>query len=121
MIDKFFELFDKHRKLTDQEREYLEDNVKIKFYKKNEMIFTEGRISSTIYFILDGCVRLFYNVDGREKTAYFYTEGKFVSAGESYTYGIPSKENFQALEDTFLILIFLNVLKSLIQIIYYFL
>jgi len=103
MINQFFELFDKQKKLTLSEREYIKDNAKIKFYKKNEMIFNEGAISNTIYFVLGGCVRLFYNVNKKEKTAYFYTEGKLVSAGESFANNVPSRENFQALENTFLI------------------
>ena len=42
---------------------------------------------------------LFYNVDGKDRTAFFYTEGQFICAGESFTYGIQAKENYQAIED----------------------
>ncbi len=45
-------------------------------------------------------MRLFYNVEGNDKTAFFYTEGQFICAGESYTFGIPAIENYQAVEQT---------------------
>jgi CRP-like cAMP-binding protein len=45
-------------------------------------------------------VRLFYNNEGNEKTAFFYTEGQFICAGESFTFNIPAIENYEAIEDT---------------------
>jgi CRP-like cAMP-binding protein len=39
-------------------------------------------------------------VDGNDKTAFFYTEGQFICAGESYTFNIPAIENYQAVEHT---------------------
>ncbi len=78
----------------------LKNSIEKKTYKKQEIIFTQGKISDKIYFISQGCVRLFYNVDGINKTAFFYTEGQFICAGESYTYNIPAVENYQAVEQT---------------------
>jgi CRP-like cAMP-binding protein len=69
-------------------------------FNKNEVIFTEGKVSNEIYFVSKGWVRLFYNVAGTEKTAFFYTQGQFICAGESYTFGIPAVENYQAVEQT---------------------
>jgi len=85
--------------LNDKEISSLLNILRKKSYKKNEIIFTEGKISNEIYFVTKGCVRLYYNVDGKDRTAFFYTEGQFICAGESFTYGVPAKENFQAIED----------------------
>ena len=78
----------------------LEDAIEKRVFKKNDIIFTEGNIADEIYFVTRGCVRLFYNADGNDKTAFFYTEGQFICAGESYTYNTPATENFQAVEQT---------------------
>lgn len=86
--------------MSDEEMQFLIDSVEKRYFEKNEIIFSEGRISDEIYFVTKGCVRLFYNVDGIDKTAFFYTEGKFICAGESYTFNIPAVENYQALEQT---------------------
>jgi len=102
MFDKFLKLIRFYTELKPEDIDFFKSHIPINSFKKNELIFREGKISKTIYFILKGCVRLFYNVDGNEKTAFFYTEGKFVCAGESYTFNIPAKENYQAIEDTVL-------------------
>ncbi len=86
--------------LEEYELSLLENVVEIRTYGKNEIIFTEGKVSEELYFVTQGCVRLFYNVDGNDKTAFFYTEGQFICAGESYTYHIPAIENYQAIEQT---------------------
>ena len=44
--------------------------------------------------------RPFYNVNGIDKTAFFYTERQFIYAGESYSFNIPALENYQAVEQT---------------------
>ena len=86
--------------LNTNEIALLENSIEKKIYKKQENIFTQGKISDRIYFITKGCVRLFYNVDGNDKTAFFYTEGQFICAGESFTFNVPAVENYQAVEQT---------------------
>ncbi len=102
MFDKFLKLIKFYTNLKPDDIDFFKNHIPIKSFKKNELVFKEGKISKTIYFVLKGCVRLFFNVDGNEKTAFFYTEGKFVCAGESYTFNVPAKENYQAIEDTVL-------------------
>ncbi len=99
-MDKLIENIKAYIPLNDNEIQLLQEAVVKKNYQKNEIIFTEGKISDEIYFVTKGCVRLFYNVDGNDKTAFFYTEGQFICAGESYTFNIPAIENYQAIEQT---------------------
>lgn len=100
MIEKFVKFISKYSPINQEETEYIEKNIPLKRFSKNEVFFREGSISKAIYFILEGCVRLFYNADGKDKTAYFYTEGKFLCANESFINKTPARENFQALENT---------------------
>jgi CRP-like cAMP-binding protein len=86
--------------LNSNEIGHLEESIEKKTYNKHDIIFTEGKIADKIYFVEKGCVRLFYNVNGNDKTAFFYTEGQFICAGESYTFNIPAVENYQAVEQT---------------------
>ncbi|MFT6320821.1 MAG: CRP-like cAMP-binding protein [Granulosicoccus sp.] len=103
MNDEFFNLINQYTSLTKEEVELVLNKIVKKTYPKHEVIFREGHISTTIYFVLKGHVRLFYNVDGVEKTAFFYSKGKFICAGESFTYNVPAVENYQAIEDTVLL------------------
>ncbi|PKQ61919.1 cyclic nucleotide-binding protein [Labilibaculum manganireducens] len=89
-----------YAKLSEYEKENMLLFVKKRHFEKNEIIFTEGKIANEIYFVTKGCVRLFYNVDGKDRTAFFYTDGQFICAGESYTYNVPARENYQAIEKT---------------------
>jgi CRP-like cAMP-binding protein len=99
-MERLIENIKLYTSLSEQETRLLQNSVDKKIYHKNEVIFTEGKISDEIYFVTKGCVRLFYNVDGNDKTAFFYTEGQFICAGESYTFNIPAIENYQAVEHT---------------------
>ena len=99
-MDRLIENIKLYASLSEQEIQLLRNAVDKKVYNKNEIIFTEGNVSDEIYFVTKGCVRLFYNVDGTDKTAFFYTEGQFICAGESYTFNIPASENYQAVEQT---------------------
>lgn len=103
MIEQFFLAIKAYATLTEAEEASLRKRLVIKKYKKNEIIFSEGNVARTIYFVLEGCVRLFYNVKGVYKTAFFYTEGMFICAGESYNLEVPAIENYQAIEDSVLI------------------
>jgi CRP-like cAMP-binding protein len=99
-MDKLIDNIQLYASLSEQEIQLLRNAVDKKVYTKNELIFKEGNVSDEIYFVTKGCVRLFYNVDGTDKTAFFYTEGQFICAGESYTFNIPASENYQAVEQT---------------------
>jgi CRP-like cAMP-binding protein len=99
-MDRLIEYIKLYASLCEQEIQLLRNAVDKKVYTKSEIIFTEGNVSDEIYFVTKGCVRLFYNVDGTDKTAFFYTEGQFICAGESYTFNIPAIENYQAVEQT---------------------
>ncbi|MBB6461988.1 Crp/Fnr family transcriptional regulator [Flammeovirga kamogawensis] len=104
MLNKFVTHINKYAPITTEEAEYAFAHFPVKEYKKNEVFFKEGSVATNIYFVIEGCVRLFYNVDGNEKTAFFFTEGKFLCANESFIKNTIAKENFQALENTTIML-----------------
>lgn len=99
-MQKLLDSIEPYISLNSHETTILKNSIEKKAYKKHQNIFIEGNISDRIYFVTKGCVRLFYNVNGIDKTAFFYTEGQFICAGESYTFNIPAVENYQAIEQT---------------------
>lgn len=42
--------------------------------KKGTVLLKEGQKSNESFFVLKGCIRTFYMIDGEEKTTAFYTE-----------------------------------------------
>lgn len=105
MPQAFFDFITQHIQLSLKEKEYVSNLLPIKSFSKGAFLLQEQNISRQFFFIIKGCVRLFYIVDGVEKSAFFYTENDFVSSYESFTKQIPSKHNFQATEDTEVLII----------------
>lgn len=114
-MEKFLESISSYTYFHPEELQLLKDAIIEKHFEKNEMIFTNGKIADEIYFVTKGCVRLFYDVDGADKTAFFYTEGQFICAGESYTFDVPAIENYQAIEPTELCILSKPIINELLE------
>ncbi|TXJ26054.1 MAG: Crp/Fnr family transcriptional regulator [Chitinophagaceae bacterium] len=69
---------------------------------KNEFLLTEGKICRHLYFMEQGALRGFYNLDGKEITYWFAFEGDFVTSFHSFTTQQPAVENIQLLEGSVL-------------------
>ncbi len=114
-MQKLLESIQPYIKITKAEEQVLYNAVSKRTLDKNEILFSEGKVSDEIYFVTQGCIRLFYNANGNEKTAFFYTENQFICAGESYTFNIPARENYQAIEPTEVIIFKKNKTETLLQ------
>ena len=51
----------------------------------------EGSISTKIYLIESGCIRLWFNNDGKDVTLQFFMQGQVVSSFESFINNQPSR------------------------------
>jgi len=103
MFEQLIHLLNQFSSLSEKEVNYLrqvKNGIRFYSFKKNEIIVKEGEIFNSMYLVLNGCIRLYYNMDGYEKTAFFYTKGNFIRSVESYRHEIPIIENYQAIEDT---------------------
>lgn len=100
MIDKLIKYFRQYTSLQEDEVSLIKEIIPVRNISKNTRILEEGKISKEFYFILEGGVRLFYNYEGTEKTAFFYFENQFVSSYESFTKQVPAKHNLQTIEDS---------------------
>lgn len=65
--------------LTQDEKKLIKDLSLIREYKKGTVLVQEGKRSNDNYFILKGCLRCYYIIDGEEKTTEFYTELEVLS------------------------------------------
>ncbi|MGD1890356.1 MAG: Crp/Fnr family transcriptional regulator [Cyclobacteriaceae bacterium] len=115
MIDYLIKYFDNYVALEEEERGFIRGNISVREVLKDEILLSEGEVSTEFYFIIKGCIRLFYTVDVEEKTAFFYTENMFVSSYESFTKQTPSKHYLQAIEPTKVATISFDVAYRLID------
>jgi CRP-like cAMP-binding protein len=67
--------------------------------KKGEFILHEGEVCDRIYYIESGLIRIFRTQDSKEISTWFSKEGDFISTVNSFHFGVPSYESFEALED----------------------
>lgn len=72
---------------------------KIKSLKKNMIVLKKGQIARECFFILKGCMKKYYLIDGEERITGFYTEGQVITPS-SYTTKAPSKYYIATIENT---------------------
>ncbi len=67
---------------------------------KNQLLVKEGQICRNLYFVQNGALRGFYNLDGKEITHWFSFENDFVTSFHSFITQKAAVENIQAIETT---------------------
>lgn len=90
MDGKLLKYFQRIMPLSQEEMEAIVETMSIQQYKKGTVLLKEGQISTEVYFVLEGCVRQFYLVDGDEKTNNFFTEEQWVISMNSFSQNNPS-------------------------------
>ncbi|MEL6656400.1 MAG: Crp/Fnr family transcriptional regulator [Bacteroidota bacterium] len=84
-----------------EEEEVLRESIKVRNFPKGAFIAEEGDYpTAECYFVLQGCVRKFYLVDGEEKTTGFYTEGQPVNVTTPQQKNAPCQFYLECLEET---------------------
>lgn len=88
---------------------------KVKF-PKGSVIHSESKVCRTIYFIISGCIRIYYvNDNGQEISSDFFFDRHIFTAFSSFWKQSPSKENICALEDTDTLAVSYQDLHALLQ------
>lgn len=100
---KLIRYFSRILPLSAAEEQAIVDSMCVQTYKKGTVLLAEGQISTECYFVVDGCVRQYYVVDGEEKTNNFFTEEQWVVSFNSFTKKIPANHYFACCEDTVLV------------------
>ena len=65
---------------------------------KHELLITQGKVCRHLYFLEQGCLRGFYNLEGKEVTHWFGFENDFVTSFHSFITQEPAVENIQLIE-----------------------
>jgi len=74
MQDILFDFISKYISLTEDEKNALLSLDLFRSVKKGTILLKEGQKSQEEFFVLKGCIRKYYIVDGEEKTTAFFTE-----------------------------------------------
>lgn len=74
MQELLFNFISKYVSLAEEEKEAIIALDIFRSVKKGTILLNYGEKSDNGYFVLKGCIRTYYIIDGEEKTTAFYTE-----------------------------------------------
>lgn len=74
MQNLLFDFISKYVSLTEEEKNAIISLDIFHSVKKGTVLLKEGQKTKDSYFVLKGCIRTYYIIDGEEKTTAFYTE-----------------------------------------------
>ena len=101
MQDILFDFLSKYVPLTEEEKNIIISLDIFRSVKKGTTLLKEGEKSKESYFVLKGCIRTYYVIDGKEKTTAFYTEMEALTPPCVISKN-PSEYYVSCLEDTIL-------------------
>jgi len=80
---------------------------------KKSQLLRAGQVANEVYFVLTGCLRLYYVKEGVDISGYFFTENMFAGAYDSFISRKPSTHSIEVLEDATLLAISYDQLQKL--------
>jgi CRP-like cAMP-binding protein len=103
MQDILFDFISKYISLTEDEKNILLSLNLFHSVKKGTVLLREGQKTQESYFVLKGCIRVYYMIDGEEKTTAFYTEMEALTP-PCVINDAPSEYFISCVEDSILII-----------------
>ncbi|HBX52607.1 MAG: hypothetical protein A2W98_14545 [Bacteroidetes bacterium GWF2_33_38] len=79
------------------------------------ILLNEGEISSYIHFVKKGCLRQWFNKDGKDVTTQFFFEGQAVASIESFMDNEPSLFGIESLETSWIISVTKDTFEELMH------
>lgn len=99
MENEIAKLISRYLELTDEEASAFAECIPVKAFKKGDILLREGQVSRDSYFVIEGCVRKYYIIDGEERTTEFYIEDESIASIQSYKNKTTANHYFQCVED----------------------
>ncbi len=103
MDNKLLRYFSAIMSISKEEIEAIIETMTIRQYKKGTVLLREGQISTEAYFVLEGCVRQYFIVNGEERTGNFFTEEQWVININSLMQQAPSNSFLECCVDSSLV------------------
>ncbi|BAV10305.1 cAMP-binding domain of CRP or a regulatory subunit of cAMP-dependent protein kinases [Filimonas lacunae] len=101
-MDLLLNHVNKYYPISQEAQHALRDNFEEIVLPKNELLLQEGKVCRHMYFVQQGCLRSFYNLNGKEITHWFGFEDDFVTSFHSFITQKPAIESLQVMEGSVL-------------------
>lgn len=99
MHDILFDFILKYVSLTAEEKEAILSLDIFRSYNKGTTLLKQGEPSNDGFFVLKGCLRSYYMIDGEEKTTAFYAEMEGITPHSTIN-KVPSEYYIACVEDS---------------------
>jgi len=86
--------------LSAEEAQAMDELVPIRTFAKGTVLLEAGAVATASYYAIKGCVRLYYMVDGDERTTAFYTEGQSIASLHSFVNQVPANHYLACVEES---------------------
>jgi len=94
------EFFEQYGKLPQRTLNELTSKSKFTNVKKGKLLLLQGQVCNKIYFVVKGCIRLYYIADDVEITVWFSFEKNSAIELSSFLSGAPSEYFLEAIEES---------------------
>lgn len=91
-------VFKQFTDFTDAELSIIMPYFTYKKLKRKSVVLDIDEVSNEVFYIMNGCMRLFCVKDGLELSTYFFTENMFAGSYDSFIARRPSKVAIETLE-----------------------
>ncbi|AYQ30715.1 Crp/Fnr family transcriptional regulator [Runella sp. SP2] len=115
MFDALHQLIAQFVTFTDREKAILENAFVFKQVPRKFALVRQGQVANELYFINKGMLRLFYENEGDEITAFIFRENLFASSYDSFLRQTPSIQSLEALEEADLLVITQSKMNELYE------
>ncbi|HEY5959909.1 MAG TPA: Crp/Fnr family transcriptional regulator [Polyangiaceae bacterium] len=88
----------------------------VKQWPARTNLLREGDVARYMYFVKQGCLRLWFNKDGKDITVQFFVEGQAVSSLESFLGRTRSMFSIETIEPTRVVMIRRDAWDQLLQL-----
>jgi len=92
-------IFRQFTDFNDSELEIIMPYFENKEFKKKTILLNVGTVSNEVFYIINGCIRLYCEKGGEELSTYFFTENMFAGSYDSFIARKPSKVAIETLEE----------------------
>lgn len=100
MDNEIVKLISRYLDLSNDEATAFAEYIPIKTFNKGYILLREGQVSRDSYFVIQGCLRKYYIMNGEEKTTEFYVEDNSVASLQSYKNKTPANHYFECVEES---------------------
>lgn len=100
---KLLDHFSRIMPLSAEEVVAIAESMCVKTFPPGTILLQEGQVAAECYFVLQGCVRQYYLVDGEEITSNFFTEDQWAVSLKSFSQQVAADHYFVCNEETTLV------------------